>query len=67
MKNETYSSKQTFSKFALFNAFANGLPFNEIGANVINSIEREDGSNNSYNVTFMGVMNLEYTVHIRVK
>ena len=43
--------KTKVSKFKLFNTFANGLPFNEIGANIIISIEREDSSNESYNVT----------------
>jgi hypothetical protein len=55
------------SKFNLFNAFANGTPLNEIGANVINRIERENGSNNSYNVTFYGAENREYTIHILTK
>ena len=39
------------SKFDLFNAFANGYPMPELGFVVINTIQREDGSNRSYNVT----------------
>lgn len=50
------------SKFNLFNAFMNGTPCEEIGGHVISSIEREDGSNKSYNVTFI-VNNKKRTLH----
>lgn len=41
------------SKFALLNAFANGLPIEVRGVrlNVVNQLQREDGSNTRYNVT----------------
>ena len=65
MKNE--NNWKIVSKFALLNAFANGLPLNEIGANVINSIEREDGSNASYNVSFVGAEGRKFTVHLYAK
>ena len=45
--------QKTISKFNLFNALANGLPLAEIGANVVCGVEREDGSNQSYNVHFL--------------
>jgi hypothetical protein len=39
------------SKFKLFNALAEGGEMQELGLQVVNAIEREDGSNSSYNVT----------------
>ena len=55
---------KTVSKFNLFNSFANGLPLNEIGADVINSIQREDGSNKSYNVEFQALGKV-FTVYVK--
>ena len=56
--------KTKVSKFKLFNTFANGLPFNEIGANIIMSIEREDSSNESYNVKFIGAEGKTFNTHV---
>lgn len=45
------------TKFQLFKAFFNGLPLTieSTTFQVINEIQREDGSNNCYNIT--GVVN----------
>lgn len=59
--------KIELTKFQLFNAFANGKPCNELGLNVINAIEREDGSNRSYNVRGDGYMGKELTIHVHTK
>jgi hypothetical protein len=59
---------KTISKFALLNAFSNGLPL-VVGAfqfSVINRIEREDGSNRSYNITG-NTANGEKTICVRTE
>ena len=53
------------SKFALMMAFFTGAPFAPLGFDVINSIEREDGSNNSYNVTGITFSGEDKTCHVR--
>jgi len=59
--------KTIYSKFELFNAFMTGAPFKSISAQVINKIEREDGSNNSYNVTFVSLRGDVVTACIAAK
>lgn len=51
------------TKFKLFNAFANGLPFHTF--RVINAIEREDGSNTRYNVTGINAQGMTQTTFIQ--
>lgn len=61
-------SMNNTSKFALFNAFANGLPYAVLGVKftVINKIEREDGSNLKYNVTGITTKGTTTTVFVPV-
>jgi len=59
--------KIKISKFDLFNAFSNGLPLKDINADIINSIEREDGSNNSYNIKFIDKKGKTLIIHAITK
>lgn len=53
------------SKSAMILAFARGVAFPPLGLRVINSIEREDGSNQSYNVTGISMMGHVVTLYVR--
>lgn len=66
------------TKWQIINAFLNGhsLPLTknfgeQVGPQkalvVVNRIEREDGSNHSYNVTGINLQKQEETVHIRTQ
>ncbi len=54
------------TKFALFNAFGNGLPLatDKVVFSVINKIEREDGSNHHYLITGIDLQGKEVTVYM---
>ena len=67
---ESENSMTKNSKLDLFNAFANGQKITVISCSkpvtfaIINTLEREDGSNHNYNVTGIGEHGQEITAFV---
>jgi len=56
---------KAISKASLLLAFFTGTPLEVVNLKVVNKVEREDGSNNSYNITGITNEGKQVTQHVR--